>query len=101
LDNHDLNRFYSVVGEDTTKYKMGLAWLLTFRGIPQLYYGDEILMTGSTNPDGKVRLDFKEVGPAILQTNSLRREEQRRKKIFLNTSNAWQTFERTLRQYNR
>jgi len=59
LDNHDLNRFYSVVGEDTTKYKMGLAWLLTFRGIPQLYYGDEILMTGFTNPDGKVRLDFK------------------------------------------
>jgi glycosidase len=59
LDNHDLNRFYSVVGEDTTKYKMGLAWLLTFRGIPELYYGDEILMTGFTNPDGKVRLDFK------------------------------------------
>jgi neopullulanase len=59
LDNHDLNRFYSIVGEDTTKYKMGLAWLLTFRGIPQLYYGDEILMTGFTNPDGKVRLDFK------------------------------------------
>jgi len=59
LDNHDLSRFYSVAGEDTTKYKMGLAWLLTFRGIPQLYYGDEILMTGLANPDGKVRLDFK------------------------------------------
>ena len=59
LDNHDLSRFYSVVGEDTTKYKMGLAWLFTFRGIPELYYGDEILMTGVTNPDGKVRLDFK------------------------------------------
>ena len=58
LDNHDLNRFYSVVGEDTTKYKMGLAWLLTFRGIPELYYGDEILMTGLTNPDGNVRRDF-------------------------------------------
>lgn len=59
LDNHDLNRFYSVVGEDTTKYKMGLAWLLTFRGIPELYYGDEILMTGFTNPDGNVRRDFE------------------------------------------
>jgi len=59
LDNHDLNRFYSVVGEDTTKYKMALAWLFTFRGIPELYYGDEILMTGFTNPDGNVRLDFK------------------------------------------
>jgi glycosidase len=38
---------------------MAIAWLLTFRGIPQLYYGDEILMTGFTNPDGNVRLDFK------------------------------------------
>jgi glycosidase len=59
LGNHDLARFYSVIEEDTTKYKMALAWLLTFRGIPQLYYGDEILMTGFTNPDGNVRLDFK------------------------------------------
>jgi len=59
LGNHDLARFYSVIKEDTAKYKMALAWLLTFRGIPQLYYGDEILMTGFTNPDGNVRLDFK------------------------------------------
>lgn len=59
LGNHDLARFYSVIGEDTAKYKVALAWLMTFRGIPQLYYGDEILMTGFTNPDGNVRLDFK------------------------------------------
>lgn len=59
LDNHDLPRFYSVVGEDIAKYKMALSWLLTFRGVPQLYYGDEICMTGFTNPDGWVRLDFK------------------------------------------
>ncbi|HEY8399546.1 MAG TPA: glycoside hydrolase family 13 protein [Flavihumibacter sp.] len=58
LDNHDLARFYSVIGEDTAKYKIALSWLLTFRGIPQLYYGSEILMTGFTNPDGWVRLDF-------------------------------------------
>lgn len=59
LDNHDLPRFYSVVGEDTAKYKMALAWMLTFRGIPQMYYGNEILMTGLTSPnDGYVRQDF-------------------------------------------
>ena len=59
LGNHDLPRFYSVLNEDTAKYKMALAWLLTFRGVPQLYYGDEILMTGITSPsDGYVRLDF-------------------------------------------
>lgn len=58
LDNHDLPRFYSVVGEDTAKYKMSLSWLLTFRGVPQMYYGMEMLMTGFTNPDGLVRSDF-------------------------------------------
>jgi len=32
--------------------------LLTLRGVPQLYYGDEILMKNFSNPDGKVRMDF-------------------------------------------
>ena len=59
LDNHDIARFYSVVGEDTSKYKMAFAWLLTSRGIPQMYYGSEILMTGFTSPnDGYVRWGF-------------------------------------------
>jgi glycosidase len=58
LDNHDMSRFYSVVGEDFAKYKMGLAWLLTCRGIPQIYYGTEVLMKNYSNPDGKVREDF-------------------------------------------
>jgi len=58
LDNHDMTRFYSVVGEDFNKYKAGMALLLTTRGIPQMYYGDEILMKGVDNPDGLVRHDF-------------------------------------------
>jgi glycosidase len=58
LDNHDKTRFFSEIGEDFNKYKMGIAWLLTTRGIPQLYYGTEILMKGVSNPDGWVRLDF-------------------------------------------
>jgi glycosidase len=58
LDNHDMTRFFSTVGEDVEKQKMGIAWLLTERGIPQLYYGTEVLMKGVSNPDGWVRLDF-------------------------------------------
>lgn len=59
LDNHDLSRFYSVIGEDIVKYKTSIDWLMTNRGIPQLYYGNEILMTGVTSPnDGYVRQDF-------------------------------------------
>lgn len=58
LDNHDMTRFYSQMGEDIDKLKMGIAWLLTYRGIPELYYGTEVLMKGIANPDGWVRLDF-------------------------------------------
>ena len=59
LDNHDMARFYSVVGEDMEKYKTSINWLLTCRGIPQFYYGGEIGMTGFTSPnDGYVRQDF-------------------------------------------
>jgi glycosidase len=58
LDNHDLTRIYTEFGEDAEKVKMALAWLLTTRGIPQIYYGTEVLMKGEKNPDGYLRLDF-------------------------------------------
>lgn len=58
LDNHDMSRFLSQVGEDVDKLKMGIGWLLTTRGIPEMYYGTEILLKGVSNPDGLVRGDF-------------------------------------------
>lgn len=57
-DNHDMSRFYSMIQEDMNKYKSGMAILLTMRGIPQLYYGTEILMKNFSDPDGLVRSDF-------------------------------------------
>jgi neopullulanase len=59
LDNHDVSRFYTVVGENINKYKSGMAFLLTTRGIPQIYYMTEILGTGSDWPShGNIRKDF-------------------------------------------
>ncbi len=58
LDNHDMSRIFSVVDSNVSKQKMGIEWLLTCRGIPQLYYGTEICMGGFANPDGNVRHDF-------------------------------------------
>jgi len=59
FDNHDMARFFSVVGEDVVKYESAIAWLLTCRGIPELYYGDELGLKGFTIPnDGHVRQDF-------------------------------------------
>jgi glycosidase len=59
LDNHDMSRFYSVVGENMDKYLSSLSWLMTCRGIPEIYYTDELATPGTTSPnDGHVRLDF-------------------------------------------
>lgn len=58
-DNHDLNRYYTSMGEDPAKYFMGLAFLLTTRGIPMIYYGTEIMMTGKEHKGhGFIRQDF-------------------------------------------
>ena len=59
MDNHDMHRYYSLIGEDIEKFKSGMAILLTMRGIPQIYYGTEILMKNFSRPDGMVREDFK------------------------------------------
>ncbi len=58
LDNHDKSRIFSMVNEDINKQKMAIGWLLTARGIPQMYYGTEVMMKGHSNPDGLVRSDF-------------------------------------------
>ena len=59
LDNHDLDRYLSVIGDDFEKYKIGVTWLLTLRGIPSWYYGTEILMKNFKTPtDAEVRKDF-------------------------------------------
>ncbi len=58
LDNHDLARIYSVFNKDLEKWKMAHAMLLTLRGIPCVYYGTEILMTGFCDPDAHVREEF-------------------------------------------
>jgi glycosidase len=59
LDNHDLPRYYTQTGMRLDIYKMGLSFILTTRGIPQFYYGTEIVMEGDKNRgDGYLRQDF-------------------------------------------
>ncbi len=58
-DNHDLTRYYTSLGEDMNKWKMGITYLITSRGIPMVYYGTEILMTGKEDEGhGFIRKDF-------------------------------------------
>ena len=58
-ENHDTTRFNSTYRSDIRKYKMVMTLLATVRGIPQLYYGSEIGMTGEKSKgDADIRQDF-------------------------------------------
>lgn len=61
LDNHDTDRFIKTEKhvEDFNRYKQAVTLLLTIRGIPEIYYGTEILIAGDKSVgDGNVRMDF-------------------------------------------
>ena len=58
-DNHDVSRFYTLLGENLPNYKLAMALLLTTRGIPQMYAGTEFIMTGDEGQGhGLMRKDF-------------------------------------------
>jgi glycosidase len=48
-DNHDVNRFLDTQNNDIRKLKMAMAFLFTTRGIPEIYYGTELLLTTGTD----------------------------------------------------
>src|SRR5262249_27978448 len=51
--NHDVPRFRSAEGATKEKQKLAFGLILTLRGIPELYYGDELGMTGLADPDNR------------------------------------------------
>lgn len=55
-NNHDTVRFMSLPGATLEGAMMHTAFMLSTRGIPQLYYGEELAMTGGADPDN--RRDF-------------------------------------------
>ncbi|HNU37716.1 MAG TPA: glycoside hydrolase family 13 protein [Macellibacteroides fermentans] len=58
LDNHDTDRFLPAMPEKLDAFKQGIAFMLTIPGIPQFYYGTELLMNGTKQKgDGYIRLD--------------------------------------------
>jgi glycosidase len=54
--NHDVPRFASAEGGSPAKLRLAFGLTLTVRGIPEIYYGDEIGMAGGGDPDN--RRDF-------------------------------------------
>ena len=58
-ENHDTQQFNFMCHNNLDKFKMGMSFLMTTRGIPQIYYGTEIGMGGNKDKgDGDIRQDF-------------------------------------------
>ena len=56
LGLHDVARFMNEPGANVEELKQAFTFLMTARGIPMIYYGDEIAMRGGNDPDN--RRDF-------------------------------------------
>ena len=78
LDNHDTDRFLPAMPEKLDAFKQGIAFMLTIPGIPQFYYGTELLMNGTKQKgDGYIRLDVPGgwPGDAVNQFEASRRTD--------------------------
>jgi neopullulanase len=53
LGNHDTTRFLGEPGATPAKLKLAFSVLLTMRGMPEIYSGDEIAMSGGADPDNR------------------------------------------------
>lgn len=58
IDNHDMPRFISLCRNDANRMKLALKTLLSWRGIPSLYYGTETPLSGAKEPDNRADMDF-------------------------------------------
>jgi glycosidase len=79
LDNHDIWRIYSTLGENVDYLKMAYAYLMTTRGIPQVYYGTELAFAAGPSEwgDGAKRADMP--GGWITDSRSVFEPAQRNK----------------------
>ena len=58
-DNHDMSRIFTQLGEDYDLWRMAMVYVTVMRGIPQIYYGTEVLMHNRASGDhGLIRSDF-------------------------------------------
>ncbi|MHA1612810.1 MAG: alpha amylase N-terminal ig-like domain-containing protein [Promethearchaeota archaeon] len=60
LDSHDVPRFFSLVKENEALMRLAVTILFTYPGIPMIYYGDEIGLTGLNDPQNRLPMEWRE-----------------------------------------
>ncbi len=62
IDSHDTPRIRWITGNDGALVRLATVLLMTFPGVPCVYYGDEIGMDGGTDPDNRRTMIWDESG---------------------------------------
>jgi glycosidase len=86
-NNHDVKRFMSLEGAGLEGALMHVAYILTIRGTPQLYYGEEIAMQGGDDPDN--RRDFPGGFPGDARNAFERRGREPREQRMFDWTRDW------------
>ena len=58
LDSHDVSRFLSLCGGDTRRYKLAIIFMMCFVGMPTVFYGDELGITGVLEKDYRASMPW-------------------------------------------
>jgi len=53
LCSHDTTRILTILNDDKALLRLGVTMLMTYPGVPCLYYGDEIGLAGHRDPDNR------------------------------------------------
>lgn len=80
IGSHDTDRFLTLCGGETRRLMLAAVFQLTYTGMPAIYYGDEIGMTGENDPDCRKAMDWNKIDESLLsfyrKITSLRRGEK-------------------------
>ena len=78
LDSHDVSRFLTVCGGDMRRYRLAVLFLMTFVGMPTVFYGDELGVTGATEAEYRAPMPWcggdKQLYDFFRRAIALRRE---------------------------
>ena len=66
VGSHDTARFLTLCGGDIRKFKLAIAFQMTFPGMPVIYYGDETGMNGENDPDCRKFMDWEHINGDLL-----------------------------------
>ena len=58
LDSHDISRFYEYLKPNKDLYLLSELFLISYIGLPMIYYGDEIFMEGGNDPFNRKGMEW-------------------------------------------